>query len=119
MQRLEIGMDPSKKVTPDLPTDQRFYTRFRKDSQVKLFEGGNWSEGILVDISMIGASILSDENWSPGKKITIMSPMFTCEIPGEVIRKTVSDTGQRYAIVFHDLCDSSVLEILNKIAYCK
>lgn len=112
-------MDPSKKVTPDLPTDQRFYTRFRKDSQVKLFEGGNWSEGILVDISMIGASILSDENWSPGKKITIMSPMFTCEIPGEVIRKTVSDTGQRYAIVFHDLCDSSVLEILNKIAYCK
>ncbi|TGK09163.1 PilZ domain-containing protein [Leptospira selangorensis] len=119
MQRTEIGVNPSQKVTPDLPADQRFYTRFRKDSRVKLFEGGNWSEGILVDISMIGASILSDMDWSPGKKIMIMSPMFTCEIPGEVIRKTVSDMGQRYAIVFHDLCDSGILEILNKIAHCR
>ncbi|WP_243401940.1 PilZ domain-containing protein [Leptospira haakeii] len=112
-------MNPSRKVVPDSLTDKRFYTRFRKDNRVKLFEGGNWSEGILVDISMIGASILSNEDWSPGKKITIMSPMFTCEIPGEVIRKTVSDMGQRYAIVFHDLCDSSILEILNKIANCR
>ncbi|TGL62925.1 PilZ domain-containing protein [Leptospira sarikeiensis] len=119
MQRLEIGMNPSEKVGPGLPTDKRFYIRFRKDNRVKLFKEGDWSEGVLIDISMMGASIITDQVWDAGAKITIMSPMFTCEIKAEVIRRTETDIGNRYALVFHDLCDASILEILNKIAYCR
>ncbi|TGK07210.1 PilZ domain-containing protein [Leptospira semungkisensis] len=119
MQRLEIGTEPSShKEGPGFFADKRFYIRFRKDNRVRLFDKGQWSEGTLLDISMMGASIHSDQEWEAGSKITIMSPMFTCEIEGEIIRRSRSANGYRYALVFHDLCEDSILEILNKIAYC-
>ncbi|MFB5650774.1 PilZ domain-containing protein [Leptospira wolffii] len=118
MQRLEIGAEPSSKGGPGLFADKRYYVRFRKDNRVKLFEAGEWAEGILLDISMMGASVLSEKEWNAGGRLTLMSPMFTCEIQGDIIRKTKMDEGFRYAVIFHDLCDAAVLEILNKIAYC-
>ncbi|TGK03197.1 PilZ domain-containing protein [Leptospira langatensis] len=119
MQRLEIGIEPSsQKEEPGLFADKRFYIRFRKDNRVRLFDKGQWSEGILLDISMMGASIHSNTEWEVGSSITFMSPMFSCEIEGDIIRRSSSDHGYRYAIVFHDLCDANTLEILNKIAYC-
>ncbi len=118
MQRLEIGAEPSSKGSLDLFADKRFYKRFRKDNRVKLFEDGKSDEAVLLDISMMGASIWSEKEWGQGAKLTLMSPMFTCEIKGEIIRRTEFENGFRYAIVFHDLNDSTVLEILNKIAYC-
>lgn len=118
MQRLEIGTEPSQKEGPGLFADKRYYIRFRKDNRVKLFKEGEWAEGLLLDISMMGASIEANQGYEMGTKLKLMSPMFNCEIQAEVIRKSESDSGYRYALVFHDLNDAALLEILNKIAYC-
>ncbi|PJZ71116.1 pilus assembly protein PilZ [Leptospira perolatii] len=118
MQKQEIGEHDSES-RPELLSDKRFYKRFRKDNPVRFFGQSEWREGVLLDISMMGASVLSDEEWSLGEKIRIMSPMFQCELLGEVIRMNQVDEGKRYALIFHDMTDAAILEILNKIATCR
>ncbi|EQA34804.1 type IV pilus assembly protein PilZ [Leptospira inadai serovar Lyme str. 10] len=116
MQRLEIGEKTSSQGEPDALADKRFYIRFRKENKVRISQGEEWLDGVLIDISMMGVSLFSGRDWPIGSRLKIMSQLFSCQLDAEIIRKDELRTGNRYALVFHDLSDSAIIEILNKIA---
>lgn len=45
-----------------------------------------------------------------------MSPMLSTAIEADVIRKDLIEEKYKYGLVFHDLSDAAIAEILNKIA---
>ncbi|TGK21076.1 PilZ domain-containing protein [Leptospira fluminis] len=115
MERLEIGKRTSPVDEPDCMRDKRFYIRFRRQNRVRVFYGGECIEGDLIDISMIGISLVSGGVWEIGSHLKIMSSMFSCQLEAEVIRKEEMPNGTRYALVFGELTDDFIIEILNKI----
>lgn len=78
--------------------------------------GKNEILGNLEDISMIGASISSREEMLLGQRVRFMSPMLSMEIEADIIRRDLVQETYKYGLVFHDLSDAAIVEILNKIA---
>ncbi|AXX14290.1 PilZ domain-containing protein [Leptospira borgpetersenii] len=113
---MQIEMGQQKKVAIDVFTDKRFYKRFRKNNLIKMVLGKNEILGNLEDMSMIGASISSREEILLGERVKFMSPLFSVEIEADVIRKDLVQEKYKYGLVFHDLPDFVIAEILNKIA---
>ncbi|XDD50361.1 PilZ domain-containing protein [Leptospira sp. WS92.C1] len=111
--RTEIGQQ--KKTASDDLDDKRFYKRFRKNNLVKMILGKNEVLGNLEDISMIGASISSREEILLGERIKFMSPLFSIEIEADIIRRDLIQERYKYGLVFHDLSDDAIVEILNNI----
>ncbi|EMI72539.1 PilZ domain-containing protein [Leptospira noguchii] len=105
-----------KKTTNDILADKRFYKRFRKNNLVKMVLGKNEILGNLEDMSMIGASISSREEILLGERVKFMSPMLSVAIEADVIRKDLVEEKYKYGLMFHNLSDAAVAEILNKIA---
>ncbi|EKR62686.1 type IV pilus assembly protein PilZ [Leptospira weilii str. 2006001853] len=112
---MQIEMGQQKKVTIDAFADKRFYKRFRKDNLVKMVLGKNEILGNLEDMSVIGASISSREEILLGERVKFMSPLLSVEIEADIIRKDLVQEKYKYGLVFHDLSDAVIAEILNKI----
>lgn len=113
---MQIEMGQQKKVAIDVFTDKRFYKRFRKNNLVKMVFGKNEILGNLEDMSMIGASISSREEILLGERVKFMSPLLSTEIEADIIRKDLVQETYKYGLMFHDLSDAVIAEILNKIA---
>lgn len=113
---MQIEMGQQKKVAIDVFTDKRFYKRFRKNNLVKMVFGKNEILGNLEDMSMIGASISSREEIFLGERVKFMSPLLSTEIEADIIRKDLVQETYKYGLMFHDLSDAVIAEILNKIA---
>ncbi|PJZ62820.1 PilZ domain-containing protein [Leptospira adleri] len=113
---MQTEMGQQKKTASDPLSDKRFYKRFRKNNLVKMILGKNEILGNLEDISMIGASISSREEMLLGQRVRFMSPMLSVEIEADIIRRDLVQETYKYGLVFHDLSDAAIVEILNKIA---
>ncbi|TGK28117.1 PilZ domain-containing protein [Leptospira gomenensis] len=114
---MQTEMGKQKKKDSDSSADKRFYKRFRKKNNlVKMVLGKNEILGNLEDISMIGASISSREEILLGQRVKFMSPILSVEIEADVIRRDLVQETYKYGLVFHDLSDAAIVEILNKIA---
>ncbi|EMJ98048.1 type IV pilus assembly protein PilZ [Leptospira alstonii serovar Pingchang str. 80-412] len=83
---------------------------------MKVVLGKNEILGNLEDMSMIGASISSREEILLGQRVKLMSPMFFAEIEADIIRKDLIHEKYKYGLLFYDLSDAVIAEILNKIA---
>ncbi|MCG6166357.1 PilZ domain-containing protein [Leptospira sp. FAT2] len=113
---MHTEMGQQKKNASDALDDKRFYKRFQKNNLVKMVLGKNEILGNLEDISMIGASISSREEILLGERVKFMSPILSVEIEADIIRRDLVQEKYKYGLVFHDLSDAAIVEILNKIA---
>ncbi|WP_036040550.1 PilZ domain-containing protein [Leptospira alstonii] len=113
---MQTDIGQQKRSTSDTFADKRFYKRFQKNNLVKVVLGKNEILGNLEDMSMIGASISSREEILLGQRVKLMSPMFFAEIEADIIRKDLIHEKYKYGLLFYDLSDAVIAEILNKIA---
>ncbi|EMY77416.1 type IV pilus assembly protein PilZ [Leptospira weilii serovar Ranarum str. ICFT] len=113
---MQTDIGQQKRSTNDIFADKRFYKRFRKNNLVKMLLGKNEILGNLEDMSMIGASISSREEILLGERVKFISPMFSTQIEADIVRKDVIHEKYKYGLLFHDLSDAVIAEILNKIA---
>lgn len=95
--------------------DARLFKRFKKHNLVKLSYETETFFGTMEDISMMGASIATENSLYINQELVLESYFFTKKIDIKVVRLHIDGRHNEYGVMFHNLDEEISKEIYQLI----